>query len=114
MEDLLVKYAPQFVTITLIAMFLTELVPIKWVGKMADKDSDTVVGRNGTRRPLSALLYSYVLSLLGWGAGVLVNIPEPPDGVPVVAGGLMFLALMSISSVVAAHMAVKAKKLVSS
>ncbi len=114
MTDLLMKFAPQFVTITLIAMFLTELLPIKWIGKMADKEGTTALERNGTRRPLSALIYAYGLSLLAWGAGVVHVMADPPAALPVWLSGAMFLAIMSISNVVTAHFAVKIKKVIKS
>ena len=110
MDDLLVTYAPQFVTITAIAMLLTQVVPVP-IGTKAYKPGNTAVERNGTRRPLSALIYAFGMNLLGWGSGVLVNMPTPPEWMPVLVGNVAFLALMSGASVVAAHGIVRSKKL---
>lgn len=109
MEDLLVKYAPQFVTITAIAMLLTQLVPLP-LGRKADKQGSTLVERNGTRRPISAFVYSFALNLGGWLAGVLVNLPTPLEGIPPMLGNVAFLALMSGGSVATAHALVRGKK----
>lgn len=113
MDDLLVTYAPQFVTITAIAMLLTQVVPVP-IGAKADKRGTTAVERNGTRRPLSALIYAFGLNLLGWGSGVLVNMPTPPDWMPVLVGNVAFLGLMSGASVVTSHALVRSKKLITS
>ena len=109
MEDLLVKYAPQFATITALAMVLTEFIPLP-IGKMADKNAHTFAEKNGTRRPISALIYSTIFNLLGWVAGVLVHVPEPPEGVHPMVSGAAFLLLMSFLSVATAHGLVKGKR----
>ena len=110
MDDLLVTYAPQFVTITAIAMLLTQLLPIP-IGRKADKFGTTPVERNGTRRPLSALIYAVSLNLLGWAAGLVSVLPEPPEWMPALVGNAAFLVIMSGASVATAHGLVRGKKL---
>lgn len=113
MSDFLMQYGPQFATITALAMIGAQLLPLKWLGKHANPNGSTVLERNGTRRPMSALVYSILLNHLGWFAGVLVHMPDPPAWSPSpIASNIAFLILMSLGSVVTAHFSVKIKKAV--
>lgn len=113
MPDFLIQYSPQFVTITALAMIGAQLLPIKWLGKSADPNGSTSLDRNGTRRPMSALAYSLLLNHLGWFAGVLVHMPDPPAWSPSpIISNIAFLVLMSLGSVITAHFSVKIKKAV--
>lgn len=105
MGDSILAYSIQFGTLLAVAMIATEFKTFK-IGKAADAQGATFLKRNGTRKPIHAFAYSFMLGIPAAWLG-LVTAPDVVDGWLRWGG---FLAFMSFVVVLTALGIVKAKK----
>lgn len=105
MGDSILAYSVQFGTLLAVAMAATQFFTLK-IGKQADPDGDTFIEKNGTRKPLHAFMYSFLLGIPAAYLG-LVTAPEAVTGV--FKWGL-FLAFMSLVVVLVSTALVKGSK----
>jgi hypothetical protein len=97
MDDMLARYLVQFVTIGGSAMGLSEWATLP-IGRTSPDPN------KGNRKRYNALLYSFLLGIVGWRAGFLAL---PGEGWEASLAGI---ALMSVATVVGSYGVVWASK----